>query len=172
MPTETINIPLTRILAGTSGTVLTGYNVLLLTATNFTGFYAGPISLPQWVDVKRPMRLFIRNQQANANAPAQAAVFDLQTVWQDGSGGNANQTDPFTMPVPQTGQGFLQTTEYVNDGAGVGPLYAAHLFPLETSVGWLIRRDGNTAGDTYPFTVSIATYLQLVAFRRCQFVGV
>lgn len=168
MPRDRINVPQSRILVGTAGAILTGYNDLIMVSTGTTGFFAGPITLPDWVDVSRPIDMAIR---ASAPAPAvegQTIEFQLRTVWADSAGTEYNQDNVCTVAWFTTLAGLLVRVPIVQDATDPPELFPANLFPRGASVGFLFRRFPLNAGDSYPNSVQVGSYLELLAYRRCQ----
>lgn len=168
MPAGTVNVPFARTNLATLAQILGAYPTAVLTATGTTGFFAGPITLPEWADVTRPIRVFYLHQQADPTIFGQAVVLQIKAAWNVPGSTNASQTDQGSFVPPATGNGDLVRDELRNDGTPDDPLYAAHTFTPGASIGWVFNRLGGDTGDTYPFSVSMAAYLELQIFRRCQ----
>lgn len=171
MPTALINLPFSKVSAGTLGQVLTGYDVLLCTAAAATGIYVGPITLPAWVDVSRPIRIFFWRQQAAYVSGPNGIVWNLRVVGSIDGASDFQQEDQMTDVPPAGGPSSLYKTELVNDTNPSDPVYPGGLFTPGQSLGFHFRRLGLDASDGYPNTVSLATYLELQASVRCQLCG-
>jgi hypothetical protein len=168
VPAALINVPFTRLSVAIGGQILGGYATVILPNGSLTGFFAGPITFPEWCDLTRPIRMFFYHQEANAAGAGQAIGFNLRTVTSVDGSSNYNQDNPFTLPIPTTGQGALQRVEYLDDNTYPDPLYPGGQFAPGTSIGWLLTREGSAANDTYTFTAQVAAYLELQIFKRCQ----
>ena len=171
MPQGTFQIQGFRSATGLVSQLQLGYSVLVQSPTAVTSLLFNPLVLPDWVDVSRQIDIrFHIFSGGDPTVPGHAIVYTLRYVIvrddQVGVGltGTMTWAPPTVWPVLQS-----KRLIFIDDTLFPAPLFPAHTFERGDSVGFLLTRVGNTAGDNYTLSSYLATFLELIAYKRCQF---
>jgi hypothetical protein len=170
MPLGLLNIPFTRATSGVPSALSAAYSVVNHNATAETVWFAGPVKLPDWVDVSRPIDIgFMLFGGGSPPVPGQQVSFQLRYMRVPLSGASFADVYSYDYTPPAIWLDPTPTPLIYIDGL-VDPdhTYPANTFERGDSIGWRFSRRGNYVNDNYPNSVSVGAYLELWAYKRCQ----
>jgi hypothetical protein len=167
VPQNVISIPWVRNTGiSSASTGPTAVAQVLLLAASDGGMMVGPVFLPPWVDLTRPMDLAIQATSLGATTPSGNVLWHLDYAWAQ-PGSAWNQTG-FSMLWPVPVDFFGGATEMIPLLDVSGFTVPAGEVGSYAALAFHITRLGTDGSDDYNRSILLATAASLTAYVRCQ----